>query len=227
MRDGARNATSYAAAGQMTSLTGPRGLVREAVSNIPCWGCVSTCAIINCQCVRGEGHGGTDAAAGRPRRAARRSSDVRLCIALLEAIVADRALLADVPAAERQALILAAGRASRPARHEATRLVKEFRAAQEAAGCRRTTARRAPPRASAPRAQAAVFVAPAPARIAARGRGAARADGPTLRKPKSCYVCKTEFTPPALLLRRAVPGLRGVQLRQALPDRAARRPGGA
>ena len=29
---------------------------------------------------------------------------VRLCIALLEAIVADRALLADVPAAERQAL---------------------------------------------------------------------------------------------------------------------------
>src|SRR5688572_18505276 len=119
--------------------------------------------------------------------------EVRLCIALLQAIVADRALLADIPAPERQALILAAGRASRPARHEATRLVKEFRRrkkrqaqdddreARATAGIR--TAR-----------QSSVFVAPAPARIAARPPGGPEAAGPTLRKPKSCYVCKTDFT---------------------------------
>ena len=67
--------------------------------------------------------------------------------------------------------MLAAGRASRPARHEATRLVKEFRRrtkrdeqdhdrrTRNTAGIR--SARLAP-----------VFVAPAPARIAARPRRA-------------------------------------------------------
>ena len=84
---------------------------------------------------------------------------VRLCIALLEAIVADRSLLADVPAAERQALILAAGRASRPARHEATRLVKEFRRRkkQQTQAHDRETRATAGIRAAR---QAAVFVAP-------------------------------------------------------------------
>ena len=120
--------------------------------------------------------------------------EVRLCIALLQAIVADRALLADIPAPERQALILAAGRASRPARHEATRLVKEFRrrkkrqAQDDDRETRATTGIRTA-------RQASVFVAPAPARIAARPQGGPEAaEGPTLRKPKSCYVCKTDFT---------------------------------
>ena len=118
---------------------------------------------------------------------------VRLCIALLEAIVADRSVLADVPAAARQALILAAGRASRPARHEATRLVKEFRRRkkQQVQDDDRETRATAGIRAAR---EAAVFVAPAPARIAAGAPRAPRADGPTLRKPKSCYVCKTDFT---------------------------------
>ena len=119
--------------------------------------------------------------------------EVRVAIAVLEAIVAERALLADVPAAERQALILAAGRASRPARHEATRLVKEFRRRKKqreqaddrdtraTAGIR--AARRSP-----------VFVAPPPARVFPPPSGGAAPEGPTLRKPKSCYVCKTDFT---------------------------------
>ena len=118
-------------------------------------------------------------------------ADVRLCIALLEAIVADRALLADLPAAERQALILAAGRASRPARHEATRLVKEFRRRKKQEVQKDDREARATAGIRAAR-QAPVFVAPAPLRIAApAGRDA---EGPTLRKPKSCYVCKTDFT---------------------------------
>ncbi len=119
--------------------------------------------------------------------------EVRLCIALLEAIVADRALLADVPAAERQALILAAGRASRPARHEATRLVKEFRRRKKRRAQDDDRETRATAGIRAAR-QASVFVAPAPARIAAAPPSGAQTDGPTLRKPKSCYVCKTDFT---------------------------------
>src|SRR5687768_7026143 len=96
--------------------------------------------------------------------------DVRLCIALLEAIVADRALLADVPAPERQALVLAAGRASRPARHEATRLVKEFRRRKKRKLQEDDRETRATAGIRAAR-QAAVFVAPAPLRIAAPAAG--------------------------------------------------------
>ena len=140
-----------------------------------------------------EGHDGTDAGGGRRKATPLSLDEVRLCIALLEAIVADRALLADVPAAERQALILAAGRASRPARHEATRLVKEFRRRkkrrEQDGRPRDARHRRHPRRARRP----PVFVAPAPARIAAapRRRDARRPDP---QKPKSCYVCKTDFT---------------------------------
>ncbi len=119
--------------------------------------------------------------------------EVRVCTALLEAIVADRALLADVPAPERQALILAAGRASRPARHEATRLVKEFRRRKKRQVQDDDRETRATAGIRAAR-QAPVFVPPAPARIAARPQGGPEPDGPTLRKPKSCYVCKTDFT---------------------------------
>jgi len=119
--------------------------------------------------------------------------EVRSCIALLEAIVADRARLADVPAPERQALILAAGRASRPARHEATRLVKEFRRRKKQREQADDREARATAGIRAAR-QSAVFVAPAPARIAAAPQGDLQPDGPTLRKPKSCYVCKSDFT---------------------------------
>src|SRR5688500_3137631 len=115
--------------------------------------------------------------------------DVRLAIAGLQASVADRALLADVPAAERQALILAAGRAPRPARHEATQLVKEFRrrkTQREQADARDT---RATAGIRAARLSP-VFVAPAPARTLPPTPDATSPEGPTLRKPKSCYVCK-------------------------------------
>ena len=118
--------------------------------------------------------------------------DVRVAIALLETIVEDRALLADVPAEERQALILAAGRASRPARHEATRLVKEFRRRKKQREQAHDRDTRATAGIRAAR-QSPVFVAPAPARITAATEPG-DPDGPTLKKPKSCYVCKTDFT---------------------------------
>jgi hypothetical protein len=49
--------------------------------------------------------------------------DVRRARAVLEAIVADRAVLADVPEDDRKALLAAAGRASRPTLLDDRRLV--------------------------------------------------------------------------------------------------------
>src|SRR5262245_7905689 len=54
-------------------------------------------------------------------------ADVRRCTALLEAIVADRGLLAGVPLELRRALLVAAGRASRPDSYQEKRLVKALR----------------------------------------------------------------------------------------------------
>jgi len=48
-------------------------------------------------------------------------------IALLDAVVEDRALLVDVPEDARQRLLMSAGRVSRPARGEARKLAKAFR----------------------------------------------------------------------------------------------------
>src|SRR6188768_3853990 len=87
--------------------------------------------------------------------------DVRRCIAVLQAIVRDRALLADVPVEDRQALMMAAGLASRPGPDDARRLIKEFRRRQrrlvqeEDRRARATTGIRAA-------REAPVFVAPPP-----------------------------------------------------------------
>jgi NAD(P)-dependent dehydrogenase (short-subunit alcohol dehydrogenase family) len=115
--------------------------------------------------------------------------ELRRATELLEAIAADRALLAEVPLEQRQALLIAAGRVSRPQSFQEKRLVKALRrgtrrkdealdrAARGETGIR--VARDAP-----------VFVAPAPALPAPPAEAAPR----ELRKPKSCYVCKEEFT---------------------------------
>ena len=60
-------------------------------------------------------------------------------------------------------------------------------------------------------------------RGAAGRRAAGRSDAP---EAQELLRLQDGFHPAAFLLRRAVPGLRGVQLREALPVRAARRPGG-
>ena len=115
--------------------------------------------------------------------------DVRRCTELLEAMARDRALLAEVPLEMRQALLIAAGQVSRPQSYQEKHLVKALRRgkrrreeaddrkARAAAGIR--VARGAP-----------VFTAPLLA-------GPAETPEPTprqLKKPKSCYVCKVEFT---------------------------------
>ena len=98
------------------------------------------------------------------------------------------------------------------------RLVKAFRR-RSGAGSRRTTGRSSPGPGSGPRARR---------RCSSRRRGCseagARGERPReVLKPRTCYVCKAEFTPPASLLRRALPRLRRAELREALPDRGPAR----
>ena len=120
-------------------------------------------------------------------------ADLRRCRELLEAIVADRALLADIPAEDRIALLIAAGRVSRPERAELDRLTMAMRK-----GSRRT--RRELDRESKAKTgiraarKSAVFVAPDRVLMGATiEEGAAGAPRPKLTKAKHCYVCKEDF----------------------------------
>ncbi len=116
--------------------------------------------------------------------------EVRRCTDLLQKIGADRGVLADVPLEMRQALLIAAGQASRPQSFQEKRLVKTLRRVRrlgEEAKDRESrsvtgirTAREAP-----------VFVAPAPA---LPGEATPSAPPRDLKKPRACYVCKVEFT---------------------------------
>jgi NAD(P)-dependent dehydrogenase (short-subunit alcohol dehydrogenase family) len=115
--------------------------------------------------------------------------DVRRATELLEAIAADRALLADVPLELRQALLIAAGQASRPQSYQEKRLVKALRRASRRRDETLDRAARGETGIRVAR-EAAVFVAPAPA----LSGGASEASPRELKKPKSCYVCKEEFT---------------------------------
>jgi len=115
--------------------------------------------------------------------------EVRRATEILQAVALDRSLLAEIPLEMRQALLIAAGRASRPESYQEKRLVKalrrgrrrreedEDRKARAATGIR--VAREAP-----------VFVPPSPALPGAPPK----APGRELKKPKSCYVCKEAFT---------------------------------
>jgi len=118
--------------------------------------------------------------------------------------VADRGLLAEVSDEDRQALLIAAGRASRPDTYQQRRLLKAFRRARKQveeavdrevrAGTGIRSARRAPVYVPPPQLEAGALPDPAPPTApAAAARPEHRPDGPELKKPKTCYVCKAEF----------------------------------
>jgi NAD(P)-dependent dehydrogenase (short-subunit alcohol dehydrogenase family) len=111
--------------------------------------------------------------------------EIRLCQEVLEAIVADRALLAAVPEESRIALLKAAGRACHPTRNEVIRFSKELRARQR--GEAEAVDRKARSTTVIRKArQAAVFAPPLLT-------GPQAAHGPELSRPRYCYVCKGEY----------------------------------
>ena len=111
--------------------------------------------------------------------------EIRRCQETLEAIVADRALLAVVPEQSRIALLKAAGQACHPTRSEVMRFAKARRGRerQEAEAVDRksrsaTVIRKA--------RKAAVFTPP-------QLTGPHDSHGPELSRPRYCYVCKGAF----------------------------------
>jgi NAD(P)-dependent dehydrogenase (short-subunit alcohol dehydrogenase family) len=115
--------------------------------------------------------------------------ELRRALEALEAVAADRSVLAQLPGEERKRLLVAAGRAVHPETEQKRRLVKALRKAKrrrdeahDRALVGRTgirEAREAPVFVPPPR----LLAAPAPTAEPAR----------EVRKPRTCYVCKAEY----------------------------------
>jgi NAD(P)-dependent dehydrogenase (short-subunit alcohol dehydrogenase family) len=123
--------------------------------------------------------------------------DVAACVRVLEAVVDDRGLLADLDFELRRRLLTAAGRVSKPSRAEQRDLSKTFRrknrgerraadsAVLDATGIR--ALRRDPVFRTPDPTGARTLPASAPPPPAAAD------EGPELQKARHCYVCKAEF----------------------------------
>jgi len=115
--------------------------------------------------------------------------ELRRAREVLEAVVSDRSLLAQLPDEERTRLLVAAGRTIHPDLEQKRRLVRSLRAVQR----RRAEAHdRSVLAGTGIRAarEAEVFVPP-PRRL---GTGAPEVErSREVRKPRTCYVCKVEY----------------------------------
>lgn len=122
------------------------------------------------------------------------ADEVNACIALLEAFVEDRTLLATITDEQRRQLIVAAGRLSRPNRDEVQRYSKAFRKITHAKNQAHDRAVRASTEIRVAR-EADVFVPP-PQLVAGAPVEPTHTEGSAereLRTPRDCYVCKREF----------------------------------
>jgi NAD(P)-dependent dehydrogenase (short-subunit alcohol dehydrogenase family) len=113
--------------------------------------------------------------------------EVRRAIRLLETLALDRALLADVPDEERKALLIAAGRVSRPENHQQRRLLRAFRRAHRQRAIDHDREARGATEIRAAR-QGAVYVPPE-----RRLPGSDATPPRELKQPRTCYVCKAEY----------------------------------
>lgn len=105
---------------------------------------------------------------------------------VLESVVDDRSTLTEMPEEERRRFLMAAGRAASPLRHE----VQAFSKAMRRERLKERQARDREIRESTAIRQVrkeAVFVAPP------QLPSGERREGPTLEKPRNCYVCKAEY----------------------------------
>ena len=118
------------------------------------------------------------------------SEALRAAINLLEKIVEDRTRLSAMGDDERRALLIAAGRISRPTRHELMRTAKNFRKVTRKSDRESDRDARASTEIRAAR-RADVFSAPP--QLAPGVLEAAEAKAPELIQARACYVCKSEY----------------------------------
>jgi NAD(P)-dependent dehydrogenase (short-subunit alcohol dehydrogenase family) len=109
------------------------------------------------------------------------------CIQILELLVEDRGRLVTVSAETRTALLIAAGRLSRPTRHEGIRENKAFRRYSKKVAREDDRAARAETEIRKARTSA---VYEPPAQLTGEVEGAAVRE---LKNPRGCYVCKAEY----------------------------------
>ena len=113
--------------------------------------------------------------------------DLRRAREVLEAVVSDRALLAQLPDDERTRLLVAAGRTVHPDLQQKRRLVRSLRAAQK----RRAEARdRAVLQATGIRAARRTDVFVPPKHLLEAGAPTSERE---VDRPRTCYVCKGEY----------------------------------
>ena len=121
---------------------------------------------------------------------------LREACAVLEAVVANRALLAQLSHEERRAFLIAAGRTVHPELEQKRKLVRELRGSERRRAERHDRGLVATTGIRAAR-EASVFVAPPkllPADAAPpQPRPEAEPRPPELLKPRTCYVCKAAF----------------------------------
>ncbi len=123
--------------------------------------------------------------------------ELERCIALLEAVVTDRALLTTMDRDARVRLLMAAGRLSRPTREETRQTAKAFRRKDRLAASAHDRAVTAATEIRTAR-QAEVYVAPPQLVGGAReagegGEGGEAGELRELQKPRDCYVCKQPY----------------------------------
>lgn len=116
--------------------------------------------------------------------------EIAECIALLERLAGDSELFAGLSEEQRIALLMAAGRLSRPARHEMIKRKKNLRLLEHRKEAKQNSVARAATGIRHAR-QSSVFTAP-PRLINSDEH--LSGERPELKSPRNCYICKAEYT---------------------------------
>ena len=120
--------------------------------------------------------------------------DVETCLRVLQAVVDDRSLLAQVDELRRRELLMAAGVVSRPARPQLKRLAKTLRR-QKRAETRKHDAQVVATAANRAARRSSAFLLPASTVEPAASEAAEAAGGPEteLKNDRNCYICKEPY----------------------------------
>ncbi len=118
------------------------------------------------------------------------AEEIAGCVSLLENLAKDGELFAGLSEEQRIALLMAAGRLSRPARHEMIKRKRDLRLLEHRNAAKQSRSARAATGIRHAR-QSSVFTAPP--RLSDSDADSKR-ERPELKSPRNCYICKAEFT---------------------------------